>query len=284
MAPHVPLVLRASSHPLRPIPWSQPRRRLKESVERRIRAKCYARSDAVIAVGEDVAAAVRRLARGVPVSVVHNPVITANFRAGATRPITLPWDEDAGTPLIISIGRVHRAKDFPTLLRAFARLRQERPARLVIIGSGFASREGKAIGSLIDGLGVAADVALVEPTSAVAAWLARSDLFVSSSLWEGSPGVLIEAMAMGCPVVATDCPGGSREVLQDGRVGRLVPIRDPREMARAMALALDQPTPADMLQAASKPYWEEGRAEEYLAAVDLCVRTAADSYPRQRCA
>jgi len=166
--PDVALLLCASSHPRRPILWTRPRQYLNELVGRRRRARCYARADAIVAVSEAVAAAVRRLAPDVAVRVIHNPVITASFRAGATRPIALPWDSSPDTPLILSVGRVHPAKDFPTLVRAFALLRQSRPARLVIIGDGFAGRGGKEIRALIDRLGIAGDVAMLGPTNAIA--------------------------------------------------------------------------------------------------------------------
>jgi len=272
--PAIALVLRASSHPLRPIRWTRPWHGLKELIERRGRARCYARADAIVAVSEDVAAAMRRLAPGVAVKVIRNPIITPRFRAGATQPITLPWDQDLDGPLIVSIGRIHRAKDFPTLLRAFALFRQSRPGRLVIIGDSGSSRGRRAVLRLINRLDIAEDVAVLGPTNAIAAWLARADLFVSSSIWEGSPAVLVEAMAMGCTVVATDCPGGSHEILQGGRIGRLVPMRDPVAMARAMAVGLDYPTSPETLIAASNLYAESGRAEEYLAMIDSCIKTA----------
>jgi glycosyltransferase involved in cell wall biosynthesis len=270
--PHIPLVLRASSHPFRPIPWSMPKRRLKELFERRRRARCYALADSILAVSEDVAGAVRRLASVGTVRVIRNPVVTSRFLAGLAQPIALPWDQNADIPMILSVGRVHPAKDFPTLLRAFAILRSTRRARLVIIGESAAPGDDRVIHELIGRLGIGADVALIGSTDAVAAWLLQSALFVSSSVWEGSPAVLIEAMAVGCAVVATDCPGGSRELLEDGRLGHLVPIRDPAAMARAMAAELDHPTRPALLRAASEPYREDGRAEEYLAAIDDCVQ------------
>jgi glycosyltransferase involved in cell wall biosynthesis len=268
--PQIPLLLRASSHPLRPFDWSSPFERLREMGRRRLRKHQYAQADAIIAVAEDVAVAVRRLVPRASVTVIHNPVITADFLAGANHPISLPWGDDDDAPLILGVGRLALAKDFPTLLRAFAVVRAQRPVHLAIIGGGTA-QESKAIAALAEHLGVAPDVALLGHSDRVAAWLRRASLFVSSSIWEGSPAAIVEALAMGCPVVATDCPGGSRELLDQGRLGELVPPRDVQAMAAAMIAQLETPVDPQPLMAAVTSYAEEGRAEDYLAAIDACV-------------
>ena len=72
-------------------------------------------------------------------------------------------------------------------------------------------------------------------------FLANAGLFVLSSNWEGMSNVLLEAMACGCPIVATDCPTGVREQLDNGRIGPIVPINDPEALANAMARRLDEP-------------------------------------------
>ncbi len=73
------------------------------------------------------------------------------------------------------------------------------------------------------------------------AYMARAAVFVLSSAWEGMPGVLIQALACGAPVVATDCESGPREVLQNGRFGRLVPVGDASAMAGAIDSTLAEP-------------------------------------------
>jgi glycosyltransferase involved in cell wall biosynthesis len=198
-------------------------------------------------------------------------VVTTDFLHGAEATIAWPWPDAGHTPLILGIGRFAVAKDFPTLLRAFALLRQKRPGRLVILGDG-SVRERQALARLVRKLGIGADVALPGMTDHVAAWLKRADLFVSSSLWEGSAGALIEALAMGCPVVATQCVGSARELLQDGRLGGLVPPRNPTAMAEAMARQLDEPPDRAQLVAAAEPFRADERAADYLSAIDTCVR------------
>jgi glycosyltransferase involved in cell wall biosynthesis len=269
--PRIPLILRASSHPRRPIGWSSPHKYVFELVRRRRRVSQYAQASAVIAVATDVATAVRRLAPSAHIDVIHNPVITKAFLDGAHAAIRVPWTVENNVPIILGIGRLAFAKDFPTLLRAFALVRARIPAHLAILGEG-TPRETRALARLARRLGIARDVALLGHTDEVAAWLRHASLFVSSSIWEGSPGAIVEALAMGCPIVATDCPGGSRELLQNGGLGKLIPSRNPEIMAAAIIAQLAEPVDRDALITSIASYTEPGRAEEYLAAIDACVR------------
>lgn len=267
-----PLILRASSHPFRTFPWSMPRQRLREPLRRRARIRRYAAADLIIAVAADVAAAIGDALPAARITVSDDPIVTPSFLAGADSPIVLPWPNEPAIPLILGIGRFALAKDFPTLLRAFALLRANRRARLAIIGDG-SSRGREALLRLGRKLGIEPDFALPGETDAVAAWLKQAALFVSSSLWEGSAGALVEALAMGCPVVATNCVGSARQLLRDGELGALVPAGDPRAMANAMAAQLDDPIDGPQLIAAAQPYRADRQAAQYLEAIDQCVRT-----------
>jgi glycosyltransferase involved in cell wall biosynthesis len=96
--------------------------------------------------------------------------------------------------------------------------------------------------------GVAADVALPGFVANPFAYMARAATFALSSVNEGLPGVLIQAMACGCPVVSTDCPSGPAEILAGGRYGRLVPPGDAAALAEAILATLDAPPPAGLLR------------------------------------
>ncbi len=95
-------------------------------------------------------------------------------------------------------------------------------------------------------------------------YMARAGVFVLSSGYEGLPGVLIQAMACGCPVVSTDCPSGPREILQDGAQGPLVPVGDDRVMADAILAALEAPPGCEKLKARAGDFSLDRAVDQYL--------------------
>ncbi|MCO5762899.1 MAG: glycosyltransferase [Chromatiaceae bacterium] len=227
----------------------------------------YPRIDRIIAVSAGVAMDTAAIA-GLPretIMVIRNPVITPDLTQRAAEPCPHPWFHDAGPPVLVGAGRLQRQKDFPTLIRAFARVRQTRPCRLVIIGEG---RERPALEALIGQLGLTGQVDLPGFQANPLPFLAHASLFVLSSAWEGSPNVLTEAMALGTPVVATDCPSGPAELLDGGRIAPLVPVGDPEALARMVLATLDQPTPAARLKDAVADYDQAYSARRYLAELE----------------
>lgn len=200
------------------------------------------------------------------IAVVPNPTVTPELLRRAAEPLDHPWFRSGEPPVILGVGRLGRAKDFGSLLQAFARLRQQRACRLMILGQG---RQRDRLRHLADRLGVAADVELPGFVPNPYAYMARAGLFVLSSLWEGCPNALIEAMATGTPVVATDCPSGPREVLAGGRYGPLVPVRDAEALAAAMAQTLDHPLPPEVLREAVQRYTLENSVRAFLDAFRL---------------
>lgn len=169
------------------------------------------------------------------IKVIYNPVVSATLLARSRQLADHHWLTEEGVSIIIGIGRLTRQKDFPTLLRAFATVRHQRRARLIILGEG---EDRPALAALARELGIADDFDLPGFIANPYAFLSRAALFVLSSRWEGLPGVLIEALACGVKVVATDCPSGAREILDDGTYGELVPVGDDGAMAAAMLRAL----------------------------------------------
>lgn len=228
----------------------------------------YPPVDRVVCVSEGVLEDTAQLT-GLPrerLQVIRNPVVTPRLADLAVQPVDHPWFADRSVPLILGAGRLTEQKDFPTLVRAFARLRKQRPARLVILGDG---RHRARLEALATELGVADDVALPGFTPNPYAWMARAELFVLSSAWEGSPNVLTEALALGTPSVATDCPSGPREVLDGGRYGPLVPVGDADALGDAMLHTLAAPLPAEELKSAVAAYNRDASAQAYLAALGL---------------
>jgi glycosyltransferase involved in cell wall biosynthesis len=223
---------------------------------------CYPWADQIVAVSEGVAASVLDMT-GLPpskVRVLPNPIVTPELKARAAEPLDHPWFLAGAPPVILGVGRLVGQKDFPTLIRAFAAVRAQRAARLIILGEG---ADRPRLESLVRDLGVSADTQLPGRTPNPFSYMARAAVFVLSSAWEGMPGVLIQALACGAPVVATDCESGPREVLAGGKFGGLVPVGDHAALARAITAALDAPRktlPPEVLE----PYTDEASVESYL--------------------
>jgi len=233
--------------------------------------RLYQSVDQIIAVSQGVADDTREVT-GLPadrVRVIRNPTITpALFRLAEHCP-EHPWLTQPTEPVIVGAGRLTLQKDFTTLLQAFARLHQQRPAKLIILGEG---EERQVLERTARDLGIAEHVSFPGFQTNPYGYLARADLFVLSSRWEGSPNVLTEALALGTPVVATDCPSGPAEVLDQGRYGALVPVGDSQALAQAMRETLNRPLPAEQLRQAVQEYTMETSAQHYLSALGLTPR------------
>lgn len=198
----------------------------------------YPAADAVISVSRGVE---EDLLRHVPLPpeslhVVYNPVVDESLDQRANEPVDHVWFEGGAPPVIIAVGRLTEAKNFPLLVRAFARVRENRQCRLMILGEGPLR---PALEALINELGLERDASLRGFVDNPLPYMRQAGVFVLSSSWEGLPAVLIQAMACGSRVVSTDCPSGPREILEDGRWGALVPVGDEAALARAIELGLD---------------------------------------------
>jgi glycosyltransferase involved in cell wall biosynthesis len=225
--------------------------------------RLYPQADGIIAVSRGVADDVVRITGLDPsrVHVIRNPVITPDLHDLAREDAPHAWLTDGGDPVILGMGRLTRQKDFPTLLRAFAMMHEDIPARLVILGDG---AERDMLLGLAGELGVTRRVLLPGFQPNPYAWLGRARLFVLSSAWEGSPNALTEALALGVPVVSTDCRSGPREILQDGRFGTLVPVGDATALAQAMKQALTSTDSPRALFRAVEEYRAEVSVARYL--------------------
>lgn len=241
---------------------------LERWVQRHSMGRLYPFADQVIVTSGGVADDMADYA-GLPrhlIRVVPSPVVPESlFTADLPRP-EHPWFGDPARPVILGVGELCHRKGFDILLRAFARVRVGRPSRLMILGRGGAR---DALLALAAQLGIAADFALPGYVPDPYAWMAHADLFTFSSRWEGLGFVLIEALAVGTPVVSTDCPSGPREILANGRYGSLVPVDDDAALAEAMIAALDHPLPAGHLREAARPYGIEASTDAYLDAMGL---------------
>lgn len=206
---------------------------------------------------------------GVPperIQVLHNPVVTDELYERAAEPLDDPWFGPDEPPVVVGVGRLAPQKDFATLIRAFARARRGRPARLVLLGEG---PERSTLQRLVAELGLSADVRLAGFAPNPYPYLGRADVLASSSRWEGLPTVLIEALALGTPVVATDCESGPREILEDGRLGSLVGIGDAAALGKAILDALDGDHDREALRRRGRDFTLDATIPAYVRALGL---------------
>ncbi len=237
-------------------------------LQRTSMGKLYAYADQVIVTSKGVAddmATYTGLQRD-RIRVVPSPVVPdAAFNDVYTRPEEA-WFQANQPPVILGVGELGMRKDFSTLIRAFSRVRQQKKCRLVILGKG---KQRQELASLAASLGVAADVGLLGFKSDPYSYMAYSACFALTSLWEGLGFVIIEALAVGTPVVSVDCPSGPSEILKAGKFGPLVPVGDDLALSQALMKTLDNPLPRDLLQQAARPYSVSAATSAYLEAFGL---------------
>jgi glycosyltransferase involved in cell wall biosynthesis len=236
---------------------------LKEKLKPLAARMTYHMADHVISVADDVSTDLVEHIGVDPgrITTINNPVIPDNGMQPRAAP-EHPWFHDKTAPVVLSVGRLVQPKDYPTLLTAIARLPDNCPARLLILGEG---PDRTALEALAGDLGIRDRVAMPGFAGDPYAWMQHADLFVLSSVWEGSPNALVEAMGCGCPVVSTDCPGGSRRILEDGRHGRLVSVGDADGLAQAITDTLKNPPDRQQLLARAADFTVSRSADRYLA-------------------
>lgn len=196
------------------------------------------------------------------VVAIANPVVTSSLLRQAQDPVPHPWLASGGPPVVLAAGRLHPQKNFPLLLRAFASARRHRPSlRLILLGEG---AERPRLERLARELGIGEAVRLPGHVANPYAFMSRAAVFVLSSIYEGLPTVLVEALACGAPVVSTDCPSGPAEILADGRFGRLVPVEDETALATAILETLDSPPDREALRRRGLDFTAAAAARRYL--------------------
>ncbi|MBZ4660266.1 MAG: glycosyl transferase [Desulfacinum sp.] len=230
--------------------------------------KCSRGNEKFVAVSRGVADELVR-GLGIPedrVQVVPNPVIRRDIPGLAAQAVHHPFFEER-VPVLITAGRMTEQKDFPTLFKAFRRILDRMDCRLLVLGDH--GKHYHALRNLAEDLGIARALDLTGFKANPYKYLARADVFVLSSRWEGFGNVLVEALAVGTPVVSTDCPVGPREILENGRWGRLVPVGDPDRLAAAVEETLANPPRGETLMRAAATFTVEKSTDGYLEALGL---------------
>ena len=221
----------------------------------------YPWADRIVAVSRGVAENLVDI--GLPsekIKVIYNPIVTPEFSEKVQESIEHPWFFLGQPPVILGVGRLEKQKDFPTLIRAFAQLKQQHPARLMILGEG---SERSKLEDLVQKLGIAKDVAFPGFVANPYAYIARAAVLVLSSAWEGFGNVIVEALAAGTPVVSTDCESGPAEILENGQYGKLVSVGDVEGMAQAIAQTLKEVPASKLLKDRSIEFSLEKAITQY---------------------
>ncbi|TXR56395.1 glycosyltransferase [Quadrisphaera setariae] len=243
------LAARLAGRPFAVVVQSQLSQALHEWVPRRLHRLTrwvHSRSDLALCVSAGLVPSV--VAAGLPESRTAVVPVGVDVEAVRRAALSPPGDAVASAlddgPLVVAAGRLSSSKGFDVLLRAWAQARESspavRPQRLLLLGEG---AEREHLEALVDQLGLGGSVRLPGFSTDLQAALAGAELFVLSSRYEGMGSfVLLEAMAHGTPVVATDCPSGPRELLRDGELGALVPVEDVEALARALAAHAEDPS------------------------------------------
>jgi glycosyltransferase involved in cell wall biosynthesis len=219
-----------------------PRSAVKKTLERLLLAWIYPWADEIVTVSHGVALDLSYYT-GIPLSrinTIYNPVITPDIPEKAMGPVNHLWfgqidRSSVSIPVVLSLGRLNNEKSFSTLIRAFAIVREKMPCRLMILGEG---KERQRLEELANKLGILSELFMPGFVENPFAYLSKASVFVLSSVLEGLPSVLIQALACGCPVVSTDCPSGPFEILNGGEYGHLVPVGDVQAMADAIMKVL----------------------------------------------
>ena len=197
----------------------------------------YPWADGIIAISKGVAEDLVQIT-GLPerrIQVIYNPAVNPDLQEKAQEPLDHPWFKAGESPVILGVGRLELQKDFSTLIRAFAQVRQAYSCRLVILGQG---SEQQKLNNLVAELGIENDVAMLGFVENPYSYMAKATVFALSSVWEGFGNVIVEAMALGTPVVSTNCQSGPAEILDNGKYGWLVPVGDSKAMAEAILSVL----------------------------------------------
>lgn len=256
----VPIVVSERNHISRPVEENNHVRNL---IILSLMKNLYPHADAITAVSEGVASDLVETVdiHRNEISVIYNPVVNPNLIKKVEKDINHPWFTTNDSRVILGVGSLSPQKDFQTLIRAFTIVSTKRDVRLVILGEGNKREE---LTQMVTRLGLTDKVDLPGQVANPYPYMRDAAVFVLSSAWEGLPNVLIEAMACGCPVVATDCPSGPREILQNGEYGPLVPVREPDYMAQAICDTLEHPPAETELKERAKRFSDDKITQEYL--------------------
>lgn len=181
----------------------------------------YPRSDHIVAVSNAVASDLCKFSKLRPESIktIYNPVVENNLIESSKQKLDHPWFQDERNFVVLFVGRLESVKNLETLVRSFSYLKDHENIKLVVVGDGSQKNDLKTLSKT---LGLSDRVSFVGYSSNPYAYMRSSNLLILCSKWEGLPTVLIEAMACGTPVIATENLASAKEIFEDGKQGFIV--------------------------------------------------------------
>lgn len=239
----------------------------------------YRLAPRIISVSHGCTASLSKLlgAHAKNIVTIYNGFDLDHLRRSSRQPVDNPLITQKKKPIFISAGRFAPQKDFQHLIRAFAKVRQEKDCSLIILGEGALRPE---LERLALELGVQADVHLPGHQPNPQAWFGKCEAYVMSSKAEGLASVLLEALASGTRLVSTDCPSGPAEIIQNDKYGKLVPLNDVDALAAAMLGVLDNSKPAPTSQEDVQAYLDRVFSfAQMMTAYRTVVRTVSAGAP-----
>ena len=209
------------------------------------------RANALTCVSKDMVNQYKKIFKKSNHKYAYNIILDNNSKIKMNEAIDHKWFKSKNTPVLIAAGRLAEWKGFEYLINAFKLIEFKTNANLIILGDGELK---EYLQNLIDNLNLSNRIELLGYVDNTYKYFKHSDIFILSSLVEGLPNVLVEAMMCGCTPVSTNCPTGPREVLQDGRFGYLVKSKDSKDLAEGIIKALNKPIKKEVLNLAIQPF------------------------------
>jgi glycosyltransferase involved in cell wall biosynthesis len=252
----VPIVVRVSNHPSHIKYESGIVRRIAEL----LKLVFYRYADVVI-TNSEVTSDYFRCRLPVPIRTIYNPLDSVSLIKKAREIPKHPWLQSKELPVVIAVGRLVGQKNFALLIKSFSEVLKRVDARLIILGEG---EERKNLELLINSLRLEDKIDVPGYHPNVHHMVAKADLFVLSSNYEGLPNALLEALAVGTPAVSTNCLSGPSEILCEGNGGDLVPINDRDALAVAIVTNLTKPERAQQMLLKAKEKLKNSEKDKIL--------------------
>jgi glycosyltransferase involved in cell wall biosynthesis len=197
----------------------------------------YPRADAVVCVSNGVAKDLLKIVYLNNLKVIYNPIVDEELTQLSSEKIDHKWLLNSDIPVVVAVGRLAKAKDYPTLLNAIDIVLKKQAVRLIILGEG---PEESKLKKMAESLGLSQNVDFLGFCKNPYKYIRNSSVYVLSSIQEGFGNTIVEAMACSKPVIATDCPSGPAEIIENGKTGVLVPVSNPGALASAVLKVINE--------------------------------------------